>query len=120
MHRLRDNDTLMTPLQRIREDPDGVRAMLAARGFDAPVDRILELDAKARQLRAQKEQLHAERNKASKGGPPTDAVKARMREVGEKIKEIDAELGALEAERDEKALWIPNVIDPRVPKGKDE
>ena len=120
MHGLRDNDTLMTPLQRMREDPDGVRAMLAARGFDAPVDRILELDAKARQLRAQKEQLHAERNKASKGGPPTDAVKARMREVGEKIKEIDAELGALEAERDEKALWIPNVIDPRVPKGKDE
>src|SRR5438309_1857959 len=75
---------------------------------------------KSRHFRAQKEQLHAEGNKASKGGPPTDAVKARMREVGEKIKEIDVELGALEAERDEKALWIPNVIDPRVPKGKDE
>src|SRR3989442_6353270 len=93
--------------------------MLGARGLDAPIDRILELDARARQLRAQKEQLQAERNKASKGGTRTDAVKARMREVGEKIKEIDAEVGALEAERDEKALWIRNVVDRWVPKGKE-
>ena len=31
----------MTPLQRIREDPEKVRDMLVARGFDAPLDRIL-------------------------------------------------------------------------------
>jgi seryl-tRNA synthetase len=110
----------MTPLQRIRENPDEVRATLAARGFDAPLDRILEIDTKARDLRRQLEELNAERNKASRGGPPSDDVKARMREVGERIKAISGELGALEAERDEKLLWIPNVIDPRVPPGKDE
>ena len=54
----------MTPLQRIREDPQKVRDMLAARGFDAPLDRILELDRKARDLRAQVESLNAERNNA--------------------------------------------------------
>ena len=43
-----------------------------------------------------------------------------MRDVGEKIKGLQAELTALEAERDEKLLWIPNEIDPRVPRGKDE
>ncbi len=110
----------MTPLQRIRENPDEVRATLAARGFDAPLDRILELDKKARDLRRQLEDQNAERNKASRGGPPSDEVKARMREVGERIKAISGELGALESERDEKLLWIPNVIDPRVPPGKDE
>ena len=110
----------MTPLQRIRENPDEVRATLAARGFDAPLDPILELDKKARELRRQLEDLNAERNKASRGGPPSDEVKARMREVGERIKAISGELGALESERDEKLLWIPNVIDPRVPPGKDE
>src|SRR5438045_4951459 len=110
----------MTPLQRIREDPDRVRGMLAARGFDAPLDRILELDRKARELRAEVESLNAERNKASRGGPPSDDVKARMREVGEKIKGLQAELTELEAERDEKLLWIPNEIDPGVPRGKDE
>ena len=91
----------MTPLQRIREDPEKVRAMLVARGFDAPLDQILELDRKARELRAQVEALNAERNKASRGGPPSDEVKARMREVGERIKALQAELTALEAERDE-------------------
>jgi len=110
----------MTPLQRIREDPDEVRATLAARGFDAPLDRILELDQTARELRRQLEEQSAERNKASRGGPPSDEVKARMRDVGERIKTISAKLNALETERDEKLLWIPNVIDPRVPQGKDE
>jgi len=110
----------MNRLQRVREDPDGVRAMLAARHFDAPLERILELDRQSRELRAKKELLQAERNKASKGGPPTDAVKARMREVGEQIKEIDATLGPLETERDELVLWIPNDIAPGVPEGKNE
>src|SRR6266545_110216 len=115
-----DNDTLMNRLQRVREDPDGVRAMLAARHFDAPLDRLLELDKQSRELRARKELLQAERNKASKGGPPSDAVKTRMREVGEQIREIDGKLGPLETERDELVLWIPNDVAPGVPPGKDE
>ena len=94
--------------------------MLAARHFEAPLDRILELDRQSRELRAKKELLQAERNKASKGGPPTDAVKTLMREVGEQIKEIDAKLGPLETERDELVLWIPNDIAPDVPDGKNE
>jgi seryl-tRNA synthetase len=94
--------------------------MLAARHLDAPLDRILELDRQSREQRAKKELLQAERNKASKGGPPSDAVKARMREVGEEIKAIDARLGPLEAERDELVLWVPNDIAPGVPEGKDE
>jgi seryl-tRNA synthetase len=110
----------VTVLQRIREDPARVRAMLAARHFDAPLDRLLELDTKVRQLQSEKEQLQAERNKASKGGPPTDAVKAHMREVGERIKQIDTELVPLTAERDDLALWIPNEVAPDVPPGKDE
>jgi len=94
--------------------------MLAARHFDAPLERILELDRQSRELRAKKELLQAERNKASKGGPPTDDVKTRMREVGEQIKEIDAKLSPLETERDELVLWIPNDIVPGVPEGEDE
>ena len=110
----------MTVLQRVREDPERVRAMLAARHFDAPLDRLLELDSKVRQLQSEKEQLQAERNKASKGGPPSDAVKAQMRQIGDRIKQIDAELGPLTQERDDAALWIPNEVAAGVPPGKDE
>ena len=82
--------------------------MLAARHFEAPLDKLIGLDAKVRQLQSEKELLQAERNKASRGGPPSDDVKRRMREVGERIKQIDAELVPLTAERDDLALWIPN------------
>jgi seryl-tRNA synthetase len=97
-----------------------VRETCAARGFDAPVDRIIELDRTVRELKAKKETLQAERNKASRGGPPSDGIKARMREVGDLIRTIDSELGTAEAELNEKVLWIPNEIDPQVPRGKDE
>jgi len=110
----------MTALQRVREDPQKVRDMLAARGFEAPLDRILELDRKARDLRAQVETLNAERNKASRGGPPSDEVKARMREVGDRIKSLQVELSALEAERDELVLHVPNMLDPQAPRGAGE
>ena len=43
-----------------------------------------------------------------------------MREVGDQIRTIDTELAEIETELNEKVLWIPNVIDPRVPRGKDE
>nr|MDP9281380.1 serine--tRNA ligase [Chloroflexota bacterium] len=82
----------MNPLQLIREQPSAVRAILELRHFDAPLDRIVELDTRSRTLRAEVEQLRAERNKGSKGGPPSEAVKIRMREVGERIKAIEAEL----------------------------
>src|SRR5881409_1773648 len=110
----------MKPLQRVREQPDEVRATCAARGLDAPIDRIIDLDAQVRALRQEEDKLKAERNRESRGGPPSEAVKAKMRDVGDRIKEIETRREVLEAELEEKVLWIPNVVDPRVPKGKDE
>lgn len=110
----------MRPIDRVRQDPAQVRRELDLRGSDAPIDRILEADRKARDLRQQVEMLQAERNKASKGGPPTDEVKARMREIGDRIRAIDSELAPLEAQLAEDLLWLPNVIDEDVPPGTGE
>ena len=110
----------MKPLDRIRADPEKVHANLSARGFDAPLDRILELDRVVRERKVKKESLQAERNRASRGGPPSEDVKARMRAVGDEIRAIDAELTTLEQELSDAVLWIPNEIDPRVPPGRDE
>lgn len=97
-----------------------MRATLKARGFDAPLDRIIELDENARKLRGEAEGLRAERNKASKGGPPSDEVKARMREVGDRIATIEKDLATIEEQLDADVLWIPNVVDPDVPSGAGE
>ena len=110
----------MRPIDRIRQDPDQVRRTLALRGFAAPLDRIIELDERARSLRADEDALRAERNKASRGGPPSEDVKARMREVGERIARIETERAEAERELQEHLLWIPNAIDPAVPEGRGE
>ncbi len=110
----------MRPIDRIRQDPNEVRRSLELRGFQAPLDRIVELDAKVRSLKQESEGLKAERNRASKGGPPSPEVRERMRAVGERIKAIDADLDAAQEQIEADLLWIPNVIDPSVPKGKDE
>ncbi|MBI2324036.1 MAG: serine--tRNA ligase [Chloroflexi bacterium] len=110
----------MRPIDRIRQDPAEVRRTLELRGFTAPVDRIIESDAKVRALKQESETLKAERNRASKGGPPTPEVREEMRKVGERIRAIDADLAVVQTRIDHDLLWIPNVIDPSVPKGKDE
>lgn len=97
-----------------------MRATLKARGSSAPLDRIIELDTKARELRSEAETLRADRNKASKGGPPTDEVKARMRGVGERIAGIEKDLATLDEQLQAQLLWIPNVIDEDVPLGSGE
>jgi seryl-tRNA synthetase len=110
----------MRPIDRVRNDPGEVRRTLELRGFEAPLDRIVELDGKVRQLKSESETLKAERNRASKGGPPAPEVRERMRGIGERIKALDAELAEVQARIDEDLLWIPNVIAPTVPEGKDE
>src|SRR5687768_14571074 len=105
---LSEYDLPMRPIDRVRQDPAQVRRDLELRGLGAALDRMLEGDRAARELRQQVEGLQAERNKASKGGPPSDEVKARMREMGDRIKTIDAELAPLEAQLAEDLLWIPN------------
>ncbi|MBM4434756.1 MAG: serine--tRNA ligase [Chloroflexi bacterium] len=110
----------MRPIDRVRQDPGRVREVLRLRGFEAPLDRIVELDARVRALKGESEGLKAERNRASKGGPPAPEVRERMRAIGERIRTIDAELAALQQEIDAALLWIPNEIDPSVPPGADE
>jgi len=111
----------MRPIDRVRAEPDEVRRAVRARGYERPsLDRILELDEHVRRLKAEAEALRAERNRASRGGPPSDEIKQRMREVGERVQAIEAELVPLESELDEELLWIPNVIDPAVPEGKSD
>jgi seryl-tRNA synthetase len=111
-------------LRSIREDPAPARAALARVGAAEDLDRLLELDARRRELLPEVEGLRAERNEASEaigaakraGEDAEDAI-ARMRDVAGRIKELESELEAVEAERDELAATIPNPPDPEAPDG---
>ncbi len=117
----------MLDINLIRREPDTVRQALIARRDDpALVDRVLEADRRWRDLLARVEELRAERNRTSKEIPrikdpaQRELLVARMRVVGDQIAELEAQVRAAEAERDNGLLRLPNIPHPSVPVGPDE
>jgi seryl-tRNA synthetase len=116
----------MIDINLIREQPERVKAAMAALNSEAPLDQILALDAQRRELLTEVEALRAQRNAASKEigrARDPDERQARietMRLVGERIKALEEELRAVEAGLDEAMLWVPNLPHPSVPVGPDD
>lgn len=111
----------------IRSNPDAVRKALKDKGESADLDKYLELDDSRRNLLVEADKLKHRRNEVSEeigrnkkqGLEPTDLM-AQMKEVAGKIKSLDEDLKALEAELEGIAVWIPNIPHPSVPVGFDE
>ena len=117
----------MLDINLIRERPEIVRKSLKDRQMDAsPVDSILKLDERRRELLAEVEQLKAERNAVSKEIGQMKDQEARqfkidaMRAVGDKISTMDAELTSVDAELQTLMSGLPNIPDERTPYGIDE
>ncbi|HZT96263.1 MAG TPA: serine--tRNA ligase, partial [Chloroflexota bacterium] len=117
----------MLSLALIREHPDLVRKAVAERRDQAPIDEILRLDAVRRELAGRSEALKRERNETSRrigrrevSPDEMEQLRSRMGEVGERIRELDARLGAVEAELNQLLLMVPNIPDPSVPVGESE
>jgi seryl-tRNA synthetase len=85
------------------------------------------LDSKRRELITETEQLKNRRNvvsqevaKLKKSGGDAEALIVEMREVGDRIKELDEELRVLEVQVDELTQAIPNIPSETVPVGASE
>ncbi|MBA8762446.1 serine--tRNA ligase [Staphylococcus coagulans] len=118
----------MLDIKLFRSEKEKVKEKIALRGMDpAVVEEVLTLDQQRRDLIQQTEDLKAERNKASQQiaekkrskENADDAIKAQ-REVGEKIKAIDAQLKEVDDTLKDKLSRIPNLIHDDVPEGKDD
>jgi seryl-tRNA synthetase len=89
----------MLDIQLIREKPEEVKAALARRGIEPPIDQVLSLDSRWRELLTEVESLKAERNKVSKeiGKMADEGARqeriAAMRELGARIDALDGEVG---------------------------
>ncbi|MFC4778905.1 serine--tRNA ligase [Paenibacillus sp. GCM10023252] len=86
-----------------------------------------ELDTKRRDLLQETEVLKNRRNtvsqdvaKLKKAGENADALILEMREVGDRIKELDDVIRELEVQLDELLLSIPNIPSTSVPVGASE
>jgi seryl-tRNA synthetase len=113
----------------IREKTDFVRERLATRGAgdEKLVDEILVADEQRRKVLGEVETLKSQRNRVSKeiGAlmgqkklTEAEAKKKEMRDLGDKIAELDKRATQADADRDLLVLRLPNLPHDSVPAGK--
>ncbi len=118
----------MLDLKLIRQEPDAVRAALERRGPEAVagLDRVIELDARRRELLPELEGLRAEQNEANARIKSADSKEARereiaaMRTVAARAKELERELGGVEADLQAALAPLPNLPDPTAAPGPED
>ncbi|HWN90435.1 MAG TPA: serine--tRNA ligase, partial [Verrucomicrobiae bacterium] len=106
----------MLDIRLIRERPEEVERALAQKGGAELIKGIAARDAERRRLIHESEELKALRNKASEAigqakrrGEDASAEQARMREVSERIKELDARLKVVDEAIEELLAQVPNL-----------
>ncbi|SDY03863.1 seryl-tRNA synthetase [Acetomicrobium thermoterrenum DSM 13490] len=117
----------MLDIKWIRENPDVARRMLQNRGYEYPLDELLDLDSLRRQKLIEVEGLKAKRNEGSKkvaklkskGEDPSDLME-EIRNINEDIKVLDKEVQDIEENLRDLLLQIPNKPHESVPVGKSE
>ena len=118
----------MLDIKRIREDFDNVKKAVESRGKgDYNIGHAVELDDKRRELLGEVEALKAKQNRDSKeipklkkAGEDTTALMAEMKELSNRISELDEQVKAVQTELRELLLGIPNTPNPDDPIGKDD
>lgn len=121
-------EELMLDVKRIRNEFDALSEKLATRGVVAEtLNELKELDVKRRELLIKSEELKAQRNIASDDIAQAKRNKedaseqiAAMQKVSAEIKEIDAELAAIDEKLNTIIVTLPNTPNDSVPVGADE
>lgn len=118
----------MLDVKMIRQDPDEFKRRLGTRGV-APeeIDALLAEDKKRRELLSQTEQLKSQRNDVSgqialakrNKEDASDAI-TKMRQVGQKIKELDEQANHAVEVVNDMAARLPNLPNETIPVGPDE
>jgi len=117
----------MLDLKLIRSDPERVKAALARRAAADPLDELLALDARRRELLPRIEGAQAERKAISKQigeakqrGEDAAEQMAAVAELKQAIETGKAELERVDAELERVATALPNLPDPDAPDGMTE
>ena len=117
----------MLDMRRIRQNPEELKEMLKNRNSSIDVTELLALDERRRALLAETDALKSQRNDESKRiaqikreGGNADEIMQKMREVGDKIAELDIQVAGADEKINDMLLRLPNFLSPSVPIGKDD
>lgn len=113
----------------IRNHPDVVRAGIARKGLEAPVDEFLRVDLERRHIQTELQERQAEMNRISKSigmlmgqgkKEEADSAKAQTKELKDAISVGEDKQRHLESLLRDIELQFPNLPHDSIPDGKDE
>ena len=120
----------MIDIRLLRTDPEAVKSAIARRGEDTSgLERVVELDARQRQLAEERDDVRNEVNTISKevGGLHRDGkageaaeLQAQSRELGARAEALSADVDGLADEIREILLRVPNIPSDDTPEGLTE
>lgn len=115
----------MLDIKFIREHTELVKKGARDKNFQVDIDRLLELDARRRNMLYESEQVRSKRNEVAgsiskASGEDRPALIAQGKELKERLATLEEELGGVTASYHELMLQIPNVPLPEVPVGHGE
>ncbi len=110
-----------------RSELEETAQQLARRGFELDNAVISALEAERKTLQVQTQELQNERNQRSKAigkakasGEDIQPLLDAVADLGDRLKEAETRLAALQEELNAILLGVPNIPDASVPDGKDE
>ncbi|HET7390617.1 MAG TPA: serine--tRNA ligase [Nitrososphaeraceae archaeon] len=118
---------MMIDLKLLKENPQVIKEMLKNRNLDFPIDELINLDKKRRELIVQTQEIKHKKNnlansiaikKKNKHDPKEELEE--MRVVGRKIVSLDDEKATIELKFRRLIMMLPNIIDKSVPIGNNE
>ena len=110
----------MLDLKFIRENSDAVRKNCERRGYPVDMDRLLKLDADARQLGQEAEVLRADRNRLSKECAKNPEAREQVKQLKEVLAEKENKLAEIQNDIREILIRMPNMLADDVPCGADD
>ena len=110
----------MIDIKYIRENPEFVKKNCQLRGADVDVDAIAALDKERREVTQKAEFLRSERNRLSKECQSNPAAREQVKAMKEELTALEEKERELGVKVDEALSWLPNILDPEVPMGKDD
>ena len=120
----------MLDIKFVRDSSELVKENLRKRGMPEKVphvNRLLQVDAKWRQLLVEADQLRRKRNEitqaiaeARKKGQDPSALMKQAEAIPDQIKQVEAQVDHHKQEVEQILLGIPNMVHESVPFGKDE
>jgi seryl-tRNA synthetase len=117
----------MIDIQLLRSDIDAVARRLATRGYALDIPAFNALEAKRKEIQTGTEQLQSQRNslskqigqaKAQKNESLASGLLAQAAGLGDRLKQMELDNDAVQAQQREFVSLIPNVPHASVPEGR--